>query len=180
MLQGKLEPLLMALETGCVKWGTQSQRPAEPVISEWVFTFSQGKWMGIVLLPGKMHQLGICFRKCAFYSSQSQNFYTFSWKSFLDKHHAQLSDSEAKWQSRNKFPCTHYPSSTWVVTHWHTGGRKEPKCITVHKVTRVEGWTNLTEILETSSEDPIQGKPELLCVSGGEEVQDLPQMLSRQ
>ena len=35
----------------------------------------------------------------------------------------------------------------------------------------------ISELLETSSEDPIQGKPELLCVSGGEEIQDLPRML---
>lgn len=67
-------------------------------------------------------------------------------KSFLDKDHVQLSDSEVKWQCRNKFPCTQYPSPTWMVTHWHTGVRKEPKSIILHKVRHVEGWTNLKEI----------------------------------
>lgn len=67
-----------------------------------------------------------------------------SCKSFLD--HVQLSDSEVKWQCRNKFSCTQYPPSTWMVTHWHTGVRKEPKCIIPYKVRYIEGWTNLTEI----------------------------------
>lgn len=69
-----------------------------------------------------------------------------SCKSFIDKDHVQLSDSEAKWQSRNKCSCSQHPPFTWMVPHWHTGARKEHKCIIVHKIRCVEGWTNLTGI----------------------------------
>lgn len=46
-------------------------------------------------------------------------------------------------------------------SHWHTGARKEPKCITVHKVRHVEGWTDLTGIWKPPLK--IQSRESLSC-----------------
>ena len=77
---------------------------------------------------------------------------------------------------QEEITCTHYPSSTWVVSHCTRGRGRNPNASLYIKSHVLRG-EQISELLETSSEDPIQGKPELLSVSGGEEVQDLPQML---
>lgn len=59
-------------------------------------------------------------------------------------------------------------------------GRNPNAAQYINKIMFVEGRKSLADRLETSHEDPIQGELELSGVSGGEDVQNLPQTLSGQ